>query len=118
MSAEIQELLQSLTHTTSRLAREQGQRANFERALGERMRAIAAIREWIGQEPSAARLMGKELTRELQRNLDQGTQILLRLAMAREVMRNDRMAIDRQIQLLQGMRGLGGATRKSLSCRG
>jgi len=117
--AEIQELVQSLTHTTAQLARAQGGEVRqIERALTERMRAIEAIGQWIEREPEAARVMGAELAKQLKRDLDKGTQILLRFAMARELMRSDRMALDRQLQLLQGIRGWRAEGRKSISCLG
>jgi hypothetical protein len=116
---EIQELVQSLTHTTAQLARvERGAACQMERALAERTRAIDAIRRWIAREPAAAREVSAELARQLTRDLDKGTQTLLRLAMDREVMRSDRMALDRQLQLLHGFQGACAATRKSISCRG
>lgn len=119
MSAEIQELVQSLTHTTAQLGRLPGDDpGRVERALTERMRAIEAIWEWIRREPEAVRAMGGELARQLQRDLDQGTQILLRFAMVREVLRNDRRALDRQLQLLHGLQGACAATCQSISCRG
>lgn len=119
MTAEIQEIVQSLTHTTAQLACSQGnERCRVERALAERMHAIEAIWEWIRREPAAARAVGRDLAKQLQRDLDQGTQILLRFAMAREVMRNDRMALDRQLQLLHGIQGLSAPRGKSISCRG
>lgn len=119
MPVEIQELIQSLTHTTAQLARLQGgEPCQVERALAERMRAIEGIWEWIREQPEAARAMGRELARQLQRDLDKGTQILLQFAMAREVMRNDRMTLLRQLQLLHGIQALRVPRGKSISCRG
>jgi len=107
LSPELQELVQSLSHTTAFLARvERGERREVERALGERARAMDAIRCWITAEPEAARTVSAELAVQLAREIETGRQILLRLTLAREVMRCDRMALDRELQVLNGLRRL------------
>jgi len=119
MTPELQELLQSLTHTTARLASAQGEEPNqIKRALAERGRAIQAIQRQMQQHPPASQSGAAQLAAQLQRELDQGTQILLRLAVGREVMRNQRMTLDRQLQVLHGLRASRGTAAVVLSCRG
>lgn len=119
LSPEMQELVQSLSHTTACLARaERGEPLEVRRALGERARAIDAIRRWITAQPGAAQTVGAELAGQLARELETGRQVLLRLTLAREVMRCDRMALDRELQVLNGLRNLCAKPSGSLSCCG
>jgi len=119
LSAELQELVQSLSHTTALLARvERGEPREVERALAERARAIDAIRRWIAGAGGAALTVRGELAGQLARELESGRQILLRLTLAREVMRSDRMSLDRELQVLHGIQGLCAKPPASLSCRG
>ena len=116
MSTEIQELLQSLTHTTARLERVEPH--ELDRALTERGRAIDAIRRWIADEVAAARPVSADLAGQIAEDIDKGHQVMLRLALAREMMRSGRMAIDRELQVLHGIQGPGARGPASFSCRG
>jgi hypothetical protein len=89
-----------------------------ERALAERARAIEAIGRWIETECAAARPMSGEWAGQLAREVESGRQILLRLTLGREVMRSDRMALDRELQVLHGIQGLCAKGPVSFSCRG
>jgi hypothetical protein len=119
MAPEFQELLQSLTHTTARLARLQREGCQeLERGLVERSRAIEALQRHIAEQPEASASASAELASQLTREMDSGTQVLLRLALAREVLRSDRMVLDRQLQVLRGIQSSPLAARNSISCRG
>ncbi len=115
----MQELVQSLSYTTACLARaERGEHRELERALAERARAIEAMRCWIAAAQGAGLTVSEELAGQLARELETGRQILLRLTLAREVMRSDRMALDRELQVLHGIQGFCAKPSASLSCRG
>ena len=115
----MQELIQSLSHTTASLARvERGEPREVEKALMERARAIEAIRHWLAREQPAAPPPSEELAGQLSRELENGRQILLRLTLAREVMRSDHLALDREVQTLRGIQRLFINRSGSLSCRG
>lgn len=88
------------------------------RALTERARAIEALRLWLAAGPGDARTAWEALAGQLAHELETGRQVLLRLSLAREVMRSDRMALDRELQVLNGIRGLRVKPSGSLSCRG
>ena len=119
MSAEVQELVQSLTHTTGQLARlGSGDVRELEQALVERARAVDAIGRWIATEQAAGRTVSREVACQLTQDLEKGTQVLLGLALAREVMRSDRMALDRELQVLRGVQGLCAAGPRSISYEG
>ena len=119
LSPELQELVQSLSHTTALLARvEHGEPREVERALAERARAIEAIRRWIAAAQEAALTISGKLEGQLSRELENGRQVLLRLTVAREVARSNRMALDRELQVLHGLQGLCAKRPASLSCRG
>jgi len=119
LTPEIQELIQSLAHTTASLARAEREAPDsMARALTERARAIDAVRVWLAARPGDARSGGEELARQLAQELETGRQILLRLTLAREVTRSERMSLDRELQVLNGIRGLGAKPPVALSCRG
>jgi len=119
LTAEIQELIQSLSHTTACLARaERAAPGDIARALTERARAIDALLLRLAANPEDARTGGEELAGQLARELETGRHILLRLTLAREVTRSERMALDRELQVLNGIRGLGAKPPVALSCRG
>jgi hypothetical protein len=59
-----------------------------------------------------------ELAGQLTREVESSRQILLRLTLGREVMRSDRMALDRELQVLHGIQGLCAKEPVSLSCCG
>jgi hypothetical protein len=101
----MQELVQSLSYTTVCLARaEHGEPRDLDRALAERARAIGAIQRWIETECEAAQPVTSELAGQLTREVESSRQILLRLTLGREVMRSDRMALDRELQSCTGSR--------------
>lgn len=116
---EIQELVQSLSHTTARLSRvERESPQEIARALQERAHAIAAIANWIAATEDAAQAIGPDLGAELGQNLENGRQMLLRLALVRELTRADRMAVHRELQVLHGILDLCVKRRGSLNCCG
>ena len=78
----------------------------------------AAVRLWLAANPGDAQAGGQELAGQLAREFENGRKILLRLTLAREVMRSDRMSLDRELQVLNGIRGLCAKPPVSLSCRG
>lgn len=117
--AEMQELIQSLAHTTARLARaEREEQLEIQQALTERARAITAISRWIAAQPEAAQGASPYLVGQLAQELENGRQVLVRLALAREAMRNDHIALDRELQVLRGIQGLCARGPVSFSCRG
>jgi len=119
MSPEGQELLQSLAHTTARLARlEWEDPRQLAPALVERSRAIDAIRRWIAAEVGASRPVGAELAAQITLDLEKGKQVLLRRVLAREITRGDLMSVGRELQMLRNLQD--SSTRKpvSLNCRG
>jgi hypothetical protein len=105
--------LQSLERTTSRLAdllpREA---AEVQRAVAERERAIAAIAGWIAAEREASRPVSPELVNHLNRNLELGAGILVRMAIDREATRLDLAKLGRELQML---RGLNNSSKKNTS---
>jgi len=119
LSPEMQELTQSLSHTTAGLVRaERAEPQKVERAMAERARAIDAMQRWIAADKAGGLTVSGELAGQLARELETGRQILLRLWLAREVMRSDRMALDRELQVLHGIQGFCAKPSASLSCRG
>jgi len=115
----MQELGQSLAHTTAQLARAQGgDPQEMEKAAAERSRAIGLVRAWLAGERAAGRPVDGEFVAQLANELENGRRLLLRFALAREAMRSERMALDRELQVLHGIRGLFGPAEGQLSCRG
>jgi hypothetical protein len=119
MSPECEELLQSLAHTTARLARvEREDPRQLEPALAERSRAISAIRRWIAVELGAAQPLGTELVAQLTSDLEKGTRVLLGMALAREGTRGDLMRVGREIRVLRNLQDSSTRKPSSLNCRG
>jgi hypothetical protein len=119
MPPEYQELLQSLAHTTARLARlQRDDPRQVGPALEERARAIDAVRRWMAAEPVASRPLGAELAAQLTSDLENGTQILLRRVMAREVTRGDLRSVDRELRMLRNLQDSSPSKPVSLNCRG
>ncbi len=115
----MQELVQSLVHTTAFLGRAaQDEPDAVERALAERGRAIEAIQRLIAAEASAGRAISEAFAGELTTALEKGRQILVRLTLARELMRSDRLAVERELQVLNGIRRLCAKPSGSLSLHG
>ena len=119
MSPACQELLQSLAHTTARLARiEREDPGQMGAALTERSRAIQAIRRWIAAELDASRPVSPELMAQLTSDLEKGKQVLLRRVMTREITRGDLMRVGRELQMLRHLQGSSARKPVSLNCRG
>lgn len=119
MSSKCQELLQSLAHTTARLARlEREDTRQLGPALAERSRAIEAIRRWIAAELDASRPVGPEFVAQLTSDLEKGKQVLVRRVMAREMTRGDLMRVGRELQMLRKLRSPSACKPVSLNCRG
>ncbi len=119
MPPECQELLQSLAHTTALLARLQREDPRqVGPALAERARAIDAVRRWMAAELVASRPLGAELAAQLTSDLENGTRILLRRVLAREVTRGDLRSVDRELRMLRNLQDSSARKPVSLNCRG
>ena len=75
----------------------------MQRALAKRSRAVDAISGWIAAAGEASRLDGLELANHLLQDLERGAEILLRLALDREVTRLNLANLGRERQLLQSL---------------
>jgi hypothetical protein len=96
--------LRSLEQATARLADlHPGDAEPVQRALAERSLAIDAISCRIAVAGEALRPDGLELANQLLRDLETGAEILLRLALDREVTRLDLANLGRERQLLQSL---------------
>ena len=111
MPPECQQLLRSLEQATARLADLHPQDVGeVQHALAERSRAIDAMAGWIAAEGQASRRPSPELAGHLDRDLEIGAEILVRLALDREATRLDLAKLGRERQILRSLSNTG--TRK------
>jgi hypothetical protein len=87
-------------------------------ALAERSRAIVAIRRWIAAELGASRPVSADVAAQLTSDVERGSRVLLRMALAREVTRGDLMSVGRELQMLRSLAVVSTREPLSLDCRG
>ena len=119
MPPECHQLLQSLETATAGLAGlDRDDMDHVQRALVERARAIDAVQDWITAEQRALRPVSPEMAEHLTRELEAGAGILVRLALDRDAIRLDLMALNRGLQLLRGLGGPSPARPNAIDYRG
>jgi len=116
---ECHQLLQSLETATAGLAvLDREDMDHVQRALVERARAINAVQDWITAEQRALRPVSPELVGRLTRDLETGAEFLVRLALDRDAIRLDLMALNRGLQLLRCLGGPSPARPNAIDYRG
>jgi len=101
-------LLEALEQVTARItACNRELRDELTAAISERARAIEALSLWIVANPAISQTVRAELASRLTRDLDRGSEILVRLSLDRDAARLGLAEVARGLHML---RGLDGAT--------
>ena len=119
MPPECQQLLRSLEKATVRLASlDRDDMDQVPAALADRARAIDALQRWIAAEQQNSRTVSAEITGQLTRDMEAGAGILVRLALDRDAIRVDLMALNRAQQVLRSLGDPSRARPAAIDYRG
>jgi len=116
---ECERLVEALDRATAWLAGlDRHDAGQVEHALAERLDAIEALTQWIAAEQQASRPVNPRLAAHLTKDLEAGAEILLRLALDREVTRADILDLNRELQMLRGLTGAPPTRLFTIDCLG
>jgi hypothetical protein len=119
LSPECRQLVQALERATARLACVDPERAGpLQQALAERARAVDAVARWVAEQREVSRPISRELAERLARDLQAGTDVLVRLALARDAARLDLMRAGQQLRMLRALRKSPSSIPGAIDCQG